>query len=76
MNAFANPEEAFYYEWPEFPKPEDQVTEYANIEGATEYHFNDFKSPGHTYSPAEETEATVQPAVFQDFREAFSQAQS
>jgi hypothetical protein len=72
MNPFAKPEEASPYEFPEFPKPEDQVTEYANIEGAVEFQLKDFTT-SEPYIASEET-PVVQPALFQDFKEVLAQA--
>jgi hypothetical protein len=74
MNAFARPDEASFYEFPEFPKPEDQVTEYAHLDGAVEYQLKDFKT-AEPYIASEDV-AVVQPAVFQDFKEVLAQAQS
>ena len=74
MNAFARPEEAFHYEFPEFPKPEDQVTEYANVEGAVEYQLRDFTT-SEPYIASDEA-AVVQPAIFQDFKEVIAAAQA
>lgn len=67
MNAFALPEDAQPYEFPEFPKPEEQVSEYANIEGAVEYGFKDLNS-GEAYQVGNEV-PVVHPAVFQDFKQ-------
>jgi hypothetical protein len=75
MNAFARPEEANPYEFPEFPKSEDQVTEYANVEGAVDYSLRDF-STAEAFNPSSDSAPVVQPAVFQDFKEAFSAAQA
>lgn len=75
MNAFANPEEAFHYEFPEFPKPEDQATEYANIEGAVGYQLRDFNT-AEAFNAADASTPVVQPAVFQDFKEVFSATQA
>lgn len=72
MNAFANPEEASPYELPEFPKPGEQVTEYANVEGAVDYQLVDLQTPGHTYAPSDDSTPVVQPAVLQDFKEVLS----
>ena len=68
MNAFANPEEAFPYEFPEFPKPEDQVTEYAHVEGAVDYQLRDFHS-SEAFDVSPETAPVVQPVLLQDFKE-------
>jgi hypothetical protein len=67
MNSFAQPEEASSYEFPEFPKPEDQVTEYANIEGSVDYRFKDLATQ-EVYEGGNET-PVVYPAVFQDFKQ-------
>ena len=75
MNAFARPEETSPYEFPEFPKEEDQVTEYANIEGAVGYQLRDFTT-SEAFNPAEASTPVVQPAVFQDFKEVFSATQA
>jgi|GEM_PF-2682209 len=74
MNAFAQPEEASSYEFPEFPKPEDQVTEYANMEGSVEYKLRDFTT-SEPYIATDEA-ATVQLAVFQDFKAVIAAAQA
>lgn len=71
MNAFASPEEASHYEFPEFPKPEDQVTEYASIEGAVDFQLRDFTT-SEAFNPADASTPVVQPAVFQDFKEVLS----
>lgn len=68
MNAFASPEEAMPYEFTQFPKPEDEVTEYAYIEGAVDYQLRDFNSV-ETFDPSAQTTPVVQPAVLQDFKE-------
>ncbi len=70
MNAFASPEEAFPYQYEEFPKPEDQASEYANMDGAVEFQLRDLAT-GESYSGADSA-PVVQPAVFQDFREVLS----
>jgi len=70
MNAFASPEEASPYEFEEFPKPEDQVTEYANMDGAVEFQLRDLAT-GETYSGSDST-PVVQPVVFQDFKQVLS----
>ncbi len=75
MNAFASPEEAFPYEFQEFPKPEGQATEYANVEGAVEYQLKGF-GEAETYYQGSDAAPVVQPAVFQDFKEVLAQAQS
>jgi hypothetical protein len=67
MNSFAQPEEASSYEFPEFPRPEDQPTEYANLEGAVEYKFRDVVTQ-EIYSATNDT-PVVYPAVFQDFKQ-------
>lgn len=67
MNSFARPEEANPYEFPEFPKPENQVTEYANLEGAVEYRFKDMAT--HEVYEASNDVPVVYPAVFQDFKQ-------
>ncbi|HVZ79893.1 MAG TPA: hypothetical protein VHE12_03730 [bacterium] len=67
MNSFAQPEEANSYEFPEFPKPADQVTEYANVEGAVDYQFKDMATQ-EPYVVTNDT-PTVYPAVFQDFKQ-------
>jgi hypothetical protein len=74
MNAFAKPEEAFSYQFPEFPKPDQQATEYANVEGAVEYQLRDFMT-SEPYIASNEA-AIVQPAIFQDFKEVIAAAQS
>jgi hypothetical protein len=74
MNAFAKPEEASPYEFPEFPKPEDQVTEYANVEGTVEYQLKDFTT-SEPYIASEDA-VIVQPALFQDFKEVIAASQS
>jgi|HubBroStandDraft_1064217.scaffolds.fasta_scaffold86335_2 hypothetical protein len=74
MNAFAKPEEAFSYQFPEFPKPDHQVTEYANVEGAVEYQLRDFTT-AEPYIASDEA-AIVQPAIFQDFKEVIAAAQA
>jgi hypothetical protein len=74
MNPFAKPEEASSYQFPEFPKPENQVTEYANVEGAVEYQLRDFATT-EPYIASSET-AIVQPAIFQDFKEVIAAAQA
>ncbi len=68
MNAFASPEEASPYEFPEFPKREDQVTEYANLEGAVDYQLKDF-STAQAFDPATQDTPVVQPIVLQDFKQ-------
>jgi hypothetical protein len=75
MNAFANPEEAFHYDFPEFPKPEDQVTEYSNIEGVADFQLKDFVT-SQPFDPREAENAVVQPVVLQDFKEVIAAAQS
>jgi hypothetical protein len=75
MNAFASPEEAFPYEYQEFPKPEDQVTEYANLEGAVDFQLKNF-SDGEPFILGADSAPVVQPVVFQDFKEVLAQAQS
>lgn len=75
MNAFANPEEAFPYEFPEFPKPESAVTEYANVEGAQDFLLRSFSTAEPFYAGAEET-ALVQPVLLQDFKEVLSAVQN
>lgn len=75
MNAFANPEEAFPYEFQEFPKPEDQVTEYANVEGAVGYQLRGFDEARTVYQGSDST-PVVQPAILQDFKEVFAATQS
>ena len=67
MNPFAQPEEASPYEFPEFPKPEDQVTEYAQMEGAVDYRFKDLATQ-EIYEGTNDT-PVVYPAVFQDFKQ-------
>ncbi len=74
MNAFAKPEEASPYQFTEFPKPDDQVTEYSNIEGSVEYRLKDFTT-AEPYVASEET-PIVQPALFQDFKEVIAAVQS
>ncbi len=73
MNAFAKPEEASPYEFTVFPKPEEQVTEYSNIEGSVEYVLKDFTT-AEPYIASEEA-VVVQPALFQDFKEVIAAAQ-
>ncbi len=68
MNAFARPEEASPYEFPEFPKPADQVTEYADVQGAVNYQLRDFSS-AQAFDPVSQSIPMVQPAVLQDFKE-------
>lgn len=68
MNSFANPDEAFPYEFPEFPKPEDQQTEYAHLEGAVDFQLKDFTT-AQSFDPVVDSAPVVQPAVFQDFKE-------
>jgi hypothetical protein len=75
MNAFASPEEAFPYQFEEFPKPPEQATEYADVEGAVEFQLKNF-SDGQPYLIGADSAPVVQPAVFQDFKEVFSQSQS
>ena len=71
MNAFASPEEASPYQYEEFPKSEDQVTEYANMDGAVDFQLRDIAT-GEAYSQGADAAPVVQPVVFQDFKEVFS----
>jgi len=75
MNAFASPEEASPYEFEEFPKPADQVTEYSSVEGAVEFQLRNF-SDGEPYIQGADSAPIVQPVVFQDFKEVLPQAQA
>ena len=68
MNSFASPNEAFAYEFPEFPKPEDQETEYAHLEGAVDFQLKDFVT-AQAFDASTQSAPVVQPAVFQDFKE-------
>lgn len=68
MNSFAHPEDASPYEFPEFPKPEDQQTEYAHLEGAVDFQLKDFVT-AQAFDAATQSAPVVQPAVFQDFKE-------
>lgn len=68
MNSFALPEEAHPYDFPDFPKPEDQVTEYAQMEGAVDYQFKDVATQEPYQAPSDET-PVVHPALFQDFKQ-------
>jgi len=68
MNPFASPEEASPYEFPEFPKPEEEVTEYANVEGAVDYRLKGFGSAEAFYQEADMA-PVVQPVIFQDFKQ-------
>lgn len=68
MNSFANSDEAFPYEFPEFPKPGDQETEYAHLEGAVDFQLKDFVT-AEAFDAATQSAPVVQPAVFQDFKE-------
>ena len=75
LNAFANPEEAQPYEFPEFPKSEEQVTEYANLEGAVEYQLKDFVTEQPLAAVSEST-PVVQPVILQDFKEVLAATQA
>ena len=69
INPFASPEEAQPYEFQEFPKAPEEVTEYANLEGAVDYALKDFVSAQPVDLSSESAAPVVQPAVFQDFKE-------
>ncbi|HEY5038705.1 MAG TPA: hypothetical protein VIJ93_06510 [bacterium] len=74
MNAFANPEDATLYEFPEFPAPPRKVISFPVPEGGQTGNFVDFE---HSQSqPQEESTTVVQTAIFQDFKEVLAPAQS
>lgn len=74
MNAFASPEEAFPYQFEEFPKPEDQVSVYSQMEGAVEFQLRDLVT-GESYSGSDSA-PVVQPVLFQDFKQVLSANQA
>jgi hypothetical protein len=65
MNAFANPNEASPYEFPEFPAPEKQQLDLSLLESASST-FKDFQQS--LSEPQEAVVTVVQTAVFQDFK--------
>jgi len=67
MNAFANPEDALPYEYPEFPAPERPNLEVEIPAGTSASGFVDYQQA--LEQPAEENVTVVQTAIFQDFRE-------
>lgn len=67
MNAFANPEDAFLYEFPEFPAPAREQVQFNVPEGVQTGSFVDFE---HSLEQSQEqTMSVVQSAIFQDFKE-------
>jgi hypothetical protein len=67
MNPFAKPEETVPYEFEEFPKPPEEVTEYADIEGAVDYELKGL-GPAETTHQDFNATPTVQPIILQDFK--------
>ena len=75
MNPFAKPEETMPYSFPEFPKPESEVSEYTNLEGVQAFSLKGFNPGDPAYNPAEDATPIVQLAIFQDFKEVFAATQ-
>jgi hypothetical protein len=75
MNPFAKEEETSPYSWPEFPKPESEITEYTNMEGVQAFSLKGFNPGDPAYNPAEDAVPVVQLAIFQDFKEVFAATQ-
>jgi hypothetical protein len=67
MNAFAKPEEASNYEYPEFPAPPREEIQFPVAEGVSPGGFVSFEESQNI--PPEEVSTTVQTAVFQDFKQ-------
>jgi hypothetical protein len=75
MNSFARPEEALPYQWPEFPKVDSAVTEYANQEGTVEYQLKSFSGNPSFDKVSPDEKTLVQPAQLQDFKEVLTTPQ-
>jgi hypothetical protein len=72
MNPFAKPEETSPYIFEEFPKPQEEVSEYTNMKGVIEYHLKGFNPNEPDYNPSEKTTPVVHPALLQDFKQVLS----
>jgi hypothetical protein len=73
MNPFATPDDdikPFPYE--EFPKPENEVTEFTGHEGVEEFQLKGLKEDEASISPSDDTTPVVKAAIFQDFKEVLS----
>ena len=68
MNPFAKPEETMPYEFQEFPKPPEEVTEYANVVGAVDFHLKGF-GPDATVYQDFDAAPVVKPIILQDFKQ-------
>ncbi|HUO57350.1 MAG TPA: hypothetical protein VMV05_04145 [bacterium] len=69
MNPFAKPEETSSYEWPEFPKPESEISEYTNVEGVIEFQLKSFNPDEPAFDPTAQTTPVVHPVLLQDFKQ-------
>jgi hypothetical protein len=70
MNAFANPEDATLFEYPEFPAPERAVVDFANDPRMAATGFRDFQTVQK--EGQDESATLVQPVRLQDFKEVTS----
>ena len=74
MNPFAKNEETSPFTWPEFPKPESEISEYTNVEGVIEFQLKSFNPDEPAFDPKERTTPVVHPVLFQDFKQILPQA--
>ena len=73
MNAFANPEDAIPFEFPEFPAPPRPVFDFSTDPRMASTGFRDF---GTIQNEGQDESATVvQPVLLQDFKEVFAATQ-
>jgi hypothetical protein len=67
MNAFANPEDATLFEYPEFPALEKAVFDFAHDPRMASTGFRDFETVQN--EGQDESVTLVQPVQLQDFKE-------